>query len=138
MARLPTLRFAPMHVIRLPIMFAVVAVLSGCGTPLALVGLASALVGGGEPRAAPSTGAFAGTPTVQNAGRPDPGIAEAVQTASAPVLEQCRRQLPEQAALAPGSCVVRATCLPGVQTPLRLRVCTPLGPLQASAASPDA
>jgi hypothetical protein len=100
------------------------ALLLGACTPLAVAGVAQALIGGGEGKGGAMSPGGVDAPTIQNGGAADESVMKALDLAdNAAVSAICRQALPDLPPLAAGQCDTRPICLPGAKAPLTMRVC---------------
>lgn len=107
--------------IRLAAAVLAAGLLGGC-VPAMLGGL---LLGGGERSASVGSGPFSGAPhSAQNGAPSTPGSDALSSVVDRPILDSCKEKLPDPPeALPETGCSMRESCLAGMSTPMRLRVC---------------
>ena len=110
-------------VCRLAAVLLCVCAVGGCGSPL--LSIIGAAVGGGPSQKEAGAGPFSGAPSPnQNASPWNQAISEALaQAQNQHVSAACTARLPPPTPLPAVGCVVRPTCLPGSDAPIRIRLC---------------
>lgn len=95
--------------------------LGGC-IPVMLAGL---VLGGGDRSPSTNSGPFSGAShPVQNAAPSTPGSEALSSVVDKPILDSCKAKLPDPPEPLPTTgCSVRPSCLAGMSSPMRLRVC---------------
>ncbi|WP_341912126.1 hypothetical protein [Ferrovibrio terrae] len=107
-------------VTRVFVLVAALGLMAGCSPLLPLLG---AVLGGPEGKSN-LAGPFAGAPSATQNHRPtDPRFSDALAGADQQIRPSCVAKLPPAEPAPETGCIVRPTCLPGSEQPIRLRLC---------------